>query len=116
MHKAEDWMLREANKHQILLNYATFQASLLSCIGEKIAGCWARFFSFIDRNDNLLLLEDKEESLWIKLLVIVMETLDHSESGGKDTKDGFSSKFPFSSFILKDITEKLKGDLNSKKG
>ena len=117
MPNPENWMLREANKHQVLLNYATFQASLFSCIEEKIAGCWARFFSFIDRNDNLLLLED-DENLWIDLLNNVMKTLDHSkdEERNNENHHGFSSKFPFSSFIIKDISEQLENDLNFKKG
>ena len=111
-----NWMLREANKHQVLLNYATFQASLLSCIEEKIAACWIKFLALIDRNDNLLLLEDKE-NLWIDLLHVVMENAIDSNEDDEDAKmHNFTmrSTFPFSSFIVKDITDQINSGFAAK--
>ena len=111
-----NWMLREANKHQVLLNYATFQASLISCIEEKIAQCWVKFLALIDRNDNLLLLENQEE-LWVDLLCIAIEDSQYSNEDDKDTEmQNFAlrSTFPFSSFIVKDITDKIKGEISAK--
>lgn len=116
MPNPSDWILREANKHQVLLNYATFQASLISCIEEKIAQCWVKFLELIDQNDNLLLLKNQEE-LWINLLHIVMK---NSPNYNKDDKEaeiqGFElrSTFPFSSYIVKDITEKINAEIEAK--
>uniref|UniRef100_A0A7M5X461 AAA+ ATPase domain-containing protein n=1 Tax=Clytia hemisphaerica TaxID=252671 RepID=A0A7M5X461_9CNID len=127
MVNASNWMLGEAIKEQNRLNYATFQASLVSCIETKVANIWAQFLNLIDINDNLLLLEmDDYQEIWMTLMKIVM-----GESKGLDNVDEVpnappssrmvknqhegepgggivSYGFPFSSYIVKDVESKLK--------
>ena len=127
MPNASNWMLGEAIKEQNRLNYATFQASLVSCIETKVANIWTQFLKLIDVNDNLLLLENEDyQKIWMTLLKIAIdesEDLEHvdEEPGapssrkmmanqqGKESGAGIVSYgFPFSSYIVKDVESKLK--------
>ncbi|XP_066927560.1 E3 ubiquitin-protein ligase rnf213-alpha-like [Clytia hemisphaerica] len=132
MVNASNWMLGEAIKEQNRLNYATFQASLVSCIETKVANIWAQFLNLIDINDNLLLLEmDDYQEIWMTLMKIVMgeskglENVDEvpnapaSSRMVKNQHGGgiVSYGFPFSSYIVKDVESKLKAsqELNNEK-
>jgi len=111
----ENWVLDKATEQQLLLNYGTFKAAIVSFIEEQSAPLWEEFLNVVDEYDNLLLLDDEEyQETWMDMLELVIEEQETSSVSDADmtkqtvTGAAYSAEFTFSRYIYDNLNRLIK--------